>query len=71
MPTSHLHTNSDDELLTKEQLRQRLNLPSTRMVDEMMRRRRIPYIKLGHKTVRFRLSAVIDALNRLEVHAIK
>lgn len=71
MPATIQQAISNTELLTKEQLAQCLNLPSTRMVDELMRKRRIPYIKLGHKTVRFRLPAVIEAINRLEVHAVK
>ncbi len=71
MPATNQQTISNTELLTKEQLAECLNLPSTRMVDELMRKRRIPYIKLGHKTVRFRLPAVIEAISRLEVHAVK
>ncbi|MGV3661432.1 MAG: helix-turn-helix transcriptional regulator [Prosthecobacter sp.] len=71
MPATHQQTISNTELLTKEQLAECLNLPSTRMVGELMRKRRIPYIKLGHKTVRFRLSAVMEAISRLEVHAVK
>ena len=57
-------------LLSKSQLRKALNLPSTRIVDEMMRRRRIPFIRLGHRTVRFDLDRVLEALSRLEVRAI-
>lgn len=61
---------SPTSLLCKAELRDALNLPSTRMVDEMMRKRRIPYIKLGHRTIRFDLPRVMEALRRLEVTAV-
>ena len=35
-----------------------------------MRKRQIPFIKLGHRTVRFDLSRVLEALRRLEVRAV-
>ena len=57
-------------LLTKEQLRECLNLPSTKMVDAMMRKRMIPYQKWGHKTVRFELSKVLKALAKFECAAV-
>ena len=41
------------DLIGKEELRRRLNLPSVRMVEELMRKRKIPFIRLGHRTVRF------------------
>ena len=59
-----------DSMLTKQQLASRLNLPSTRMVDALMSKRRIPYIRLGHRTVRFNLPSVTEALSRLEVRAV-
>lgn len=58
------------KLLTKKQLKEVLNLPSTRMIDELMRRRNIPYLRLGHRTVRFELTAVEKALSKLEVREI-
>ena len=57
-------------LLTKEELRAALNLPSTRMVDELVRKRKIPVIRLGHRTVRFNLAKVAAALERLELKAV-
>ena len=57
-------------LLTKEQLRDALNLPSTRMVDELVRRRKIPVLRLGHRTLRFDLAKVQAALEKLELKAI-
>ena len=56
--------------LTKEQLVPCINVPSTRMVDELVRRRKIPVVRLGHRTVRFQLDRVREALGRLEVRAI-
>lgn len=61
---------SGSELLTKEDLRLRLNLPSLRMVEELMRKRKIPYLILGHKTVRFELPKVMEALLKLEKKAV-
>jgi hypothetical protein len=63
--------NADDpRLLTKEELRAVLNLPSTKMVDGLMRRRAIPFIRLGHRTVRFERSAVEKALRKMEIHEV-
>ena len=60
----------DLRLMTKEELRAALNLPSTRMVDELVRKRKIPVIRLGHRTVRFNLAKVAAALERLELKAV-
>jgi excisionase family DNA binding protein len=49
-----------DEVLTKPELAKRLQL-STRTIDQWMRLRRLPYLKLG-KTVRFRWSDVVAHL---------
>ena len=57
-------------LLTKEQLRDALNLPSTRMVDELVRRRKIPVLRLGYRTVRFDLAKVEAAIEKFELKAI-
>jgi hypothetical protein len=56
--------------LDKEQLRVLLNLPSTRMVDELMRRKKIPFLRLGHKTVRFEWKKVQAALEKFERKAV-
>ena len=61
---------TNDELLTKEDLRAALNLPSTRSVDELVRKRRIPVIRLGHRTVRFSLAKVRAALEKLTIQEI-
>ena len=65
----HASTQPTD-LLTKEELRQRLNLPSTRMVDELVLRRKIPVIKLGHRTIRFDYERVRAALDKLEIKEV-
>ena len=57
-------------LLTKKELRAALNLPSTRMVDELVRKRKIPVIRLGHRTLRFDWAKVQAALEKLELKAI-
>jgi len=58
------------ELIDKEELRRRLNLPSVRMVEELMRKRKIPFVKLGHRTVRFSWPKVLSAITALEQRAI-
>ncbi len=57
-------------LLTKHELAARLNLPSSRMVDELVRRRHIPVLRLGHKTTRFDWAKVCAALEKLEIKAV-
>jgi hypothetical protein len=60
----------DTELLTKEQLRRRLNLKSVRG-DEMVKHRKIPIIRLGHRTTRFSWPEVETALRKLTVLAVE
>lgn len=61
---------ADSELIDKEEVRRRLNLPSVRMVEELMRKRKIPFIRLGHRTVRFSWSKVLEAVSCYEHRAI-
>jgi predicted DNA-binding transcriptional regulator AlpA len=61
---------NDDSLLTKKQLSIKLGLTSTRGVDELMKRRKIPCVKLGHRTVRFKLDAVMAAIERLTIKEV-
>jgi excisionase family DNA binding protein len=58
------------ELLNKAQLRERLNL-GPRSVDELIRTRKIPVIRMGHRTVRFSWPDVEAALEKLTVRAIE
>jgi excisionase family DNA binding protein len=54
-------------LLTKFEISSRLRI-STRSVDEWMRKGRIPYIKIGGKTVRFRWDDVLEKLSAYRVN---
>lgn len=58
------------ELLTKEQLCERLNLPSVSSVEALMRSRKISFMRLGHRTVRFSWAKVQEELSRLEIKAV-
>jgi excisionase family DNA binding protein len=60
---------TSDDSLTKRELASRLNLPSTRMVDQLMRKRKIPFTKLGYRTVRFSWAKVCAALEKLQINA--
>jgi hypothetical protein len=61
---------TDERFLDKEGLRKKLNLRSTRNVDELMLAKRIPFLRLGHRTVRFDWPKVERALARLEVKEV-
>ncbi len=61
---------AEPQYLDKLQLAERLGLPSKRAVEELMRKRKIPYLTLGHRTVRFFWPAVERALARLEIKAV-
>ena len=58
------------ELLTKEELRERLNVPSVRVIEEMVKARRLPVIRLGYRTVRFDWEKVQAAIAKLEIKAV-
>ena len=57
------------EYLNKKELAGRLGV-SRRGVEEMMRRRKIPFLALGHRTVRFHWPSVEKAIGKLEHKAI-
>jgi excisionase family DNA binding protein len=57
------------DYLNKLELAERLGI-TRRNVEEMMRRRKISFIALGHRAVRFFWPAVEKALGRLEHKAI-
>ena len=59
------------KLLTKEELRAELNLRSTRGVEQLIKCRKIPVIRIGHRTVRFSLPQVLAALEKLTVRAVE
>ena len=54
---------ADDGLLTDEQLARAIGA-TPRQIRAWRLRRLIPSIRLGYRTIRFRLSSVIDALER-------
>ena len=56
-----------DGLLTKRGLAPKLQI-STRTLDDWMRRGLVPFIKIGGKTVRFRLADVLEKLNAHRVN---
>lgn len=55
--------------LTKSELAHELGL-TKRGVEELMRCRKIPFLVLGHRTVRFVLAEVEKALLRFEQKAV-
>jgi excisionase family DNA binding protein len=57
------------DYLNKSQLAERLGV-TRRVVEEMMRRRKIPYLSLGHRTVRFFWPTVERALSKFEHRAV-
>ena len=58
------------ELLTKEELRRKLNVPHIRIIEEMTRKRKIPVVKLGYRTLRYDWSRVQAALEKLTVREV-
>jgi hypothetical protein len=59
-----------EHLLSKEELREKLNLVSIRGVDELVRRRKIPCLRLGHRTLRFSWPHVQAALEKLTIREV-
>ena len=59
----------DQKYLNKHELAARLGLKK-RGVEELMRRRQIPFIRLGHRTVRFYWPAVEKAVAKFERKAV-
>lgn len=56
-------------LLKKAEVAAELNL-TVRGVEDMMRRRKIPFLRMSHKVVRFDLDKVRAALSKFEVQAV-
>ena len=61
---------TDTDLLTKRQLAERLGFTSTRIIDQMMSKRMIPFFKWGHRTTRFSWARCKEALAKYEVKAV-
>lgn len=55
-----------DRLLTQREVCQRLGV-CKKTLQNMRRRRQIPYLRFGHRTIRFRESAVTELLRQAEV----
>jgi hypothetical protein len=69
-PRSTDLNNGLPDWIDKEELRRRLSLPSSRMVDQLMRKKMIPFTRLGWKTTRFSWARVQAALAKYEQKAI-
>ena len=71
IPNVLVQTSPDAEtrFLNKAQLARRLNLPNARTVDYLIAAKRIPVLRLGHRTVRFDWLKVEQALARNTVNA--
>jgi hypothetical protein len=54
------------ELLTRKELAKRLSL-SPRSIDNLQRAKKISYIRLSPRCIRFHLPTVMNALGRFEV----
>ena len=63
-------TNSQTRLVTKAQLRDALGFKSVRTIENLMRRRAIPYVRLGHRSVFFEIDKVRAALAKFERKAV-
>ena len=63
-----MHSNC--EYLTKEQLRERMNVPHVHIIDQMRRSRKIPVVKLGYRTLRYDWPKVQAALEKLTVKEV-
>jgi excisionase family DNA binding protein len=57
-------------LITKREIAEFIGDSSTKTVDRLMRERKIPYTKIGHRTVRFDREKVLAALAKLEVRSV-
>jgi len=69
-PSPNSKLGYSERLLTKAELRDLLNLPSTRSIDELVRRRVISSVRMGWRTVRFDPVAVRADLDRVTVKAV-
>jgi hypothetical protein len=70
MHASRPRPDTPSELIDKDELPRRLNLLSVRMIEGLMRKRKIPYVRLGHRTVRFSWPKALAAVTALEQRAI-
>jgi excisionase family DNA binding protein len=66
-PAAYDNGAAEDGLLTKRELAERLQI-SLRTCDSWMRNGRVPYFKIGPKTVRFRWNDVLEKLGSYRVN---
>ena len=59
----------DLKLIKRTELAEKLSMPPA-LVKEFTRQRKIPCVRLGHRTVRYDIEAVREALKRFEVKAV-
>jgi len=57
-------------LLTAKQIATQLGLPHDDYVKALARKRKIPSVRLGYRTIRFDAAKVAKALEKLEVRAV-
>ena len=62
-------TNLSDVLVTKRDVARAAHV-SLRTVDAWMKQKRIPFVRLSNRCVRFNLPAVMGALERYTVEAV-
>lgn len=58
-----------EKLLTAEQLADEIGLEESAVI-RLRKQRKIPAVKLGYRTFRFRLPSVEAALSKLEIKAV-
>lgn len=59
----------NEKLLTEAELLALINVP-VKKFGEMRRAGIVPFVKLGHRSYRYRLSSVMRALRKLEVQEV-
>ena len=59
-----------EKLLTAEQVADEVGLDESTVI-RLRKQRKIPAVKLGYRTFRFRLPSVETALDKLEIKAVK
>ena len=62
-----LRAQVEKKLLTEEELRVALNLPNVHAVRELRHKRKIPFVRLGYRTIRYNEAKVLAALEKLTV----
>ena len=61
---------NDEKLLNKRELKEAVPFPSVRTVEALVKKRKIPVIKVGYRTQLFQLSKVRAALEKLTIKEV-